>query len=135
MAIKVIKTEAAPAAVGPYSQAVQYGATIYCSGQIPLDPESGEIVGTDAAAQTRQVLLNLAAVLALPGSDLADVLKTTVYLADMNDFAAMNAVYAEEFGEHRPARATVEVSRLPKDVLVEIECVAVVPPDRPVHAP
>lgn len=134
MAIKVVQTGAAPLAVGPYSQAVQIGSTIYCSGQLGMDPDTGELVGAEVGEQTRRVLQNLAAVLAVSGSGLAHVLKTTVYLADMDDFAAMNAVYAEAFGEHRPARATVEVSRLPKDARVEIDCIAVIPPERPLSA-
>ncbi len=123
--IERIETDRAPAAIGPYSQAVRAGGFLFCSGQIALDPETGAVVGTDAAAQARQVLANLEAVLEAAGSGLDRVVKTTVFLADMGDFQDVNAVYAEAFGSHRPARAAVEVSRLPKDVLVEIEAVAV----------
>lgn len=123
--IKPIHTDAAPAAIGPYSQAVIAGGFVFCSGQIALDA-SGALVGGDAAAQTGQVMANLAAVLKAAGCSLSGIAKTTIYLKDMNDFAAVNAVYAEALQDHRPARATVEVSRLPKDVLVEIDCVAVV---------
>ncbi|GAB4367591.1 MAG: RidA family protein [Acidobacteriota bacterium] len=124
--IERIETGRAPAAIGPYSQAVRAGGLVFCSGQIALDPATGAIVGGTAAAQARQVLANLAAVLEAAGSGLDRVLKTTVYLADMADFQDVNAVYAEAFGEHRPARAAVEVSRLPRDVLVEIEAIAAV---------
>lgn len=123
--IERIETDRAPAAIGPYSQAVRAGGFLFCSGQIALDPETGAVVGADAAGQARQVLANLAAVLAAAGSGLDRVVKTTVFLASMEDFQDVNAVYAEAFGDHRPARAAVEVSRLPKDVLVEIEAVAV----------
>lgn len=124
--IKAISTDHAPKAIGPYSQAVVHHGTVYCSGQIALHPASGELVGTDAPAQARQVLANLAEVLKAAGSDMSLVLKTTIFMKDLSDFAAVNEVYAEAFGSHRPARATVEVSRLPKDVLVEIDAVAVV---------
>ncbi|GIW72626.1 MAG: reactive intermediate/imine deaminase [Planctomycetota bacterium] len=120
-----IETRAAPAAIGPYAQAVRAGNVIYCSGQIPLTPD-GRLVEGGIEAQTRQVLRNLAAVLEAAGASLADVVKTTVYLKDLGEFTAMNAVYAEVFGEHRPARATLEVARLPRDVRVEIDCIAVV---------
>ncbi|MFQ3582217.1 MAG: RidA family protein [Chloracidobacterium sp.] len=122
-----IATDQAPAAIGPYAQAVQVGQFVFTSGQIPLDPATMTIVGDDAAAQTRQVLDNLAAVLRAAGSDLAHVVKTTVFLKDMNDFQAMNDVYATFFPSAPPARSTVEVARLPKDVRVEIECIAVIP--------
>ena len=121
--MKVISTPDAPQAIGPYAQAVKAGDTIYCSGQIPIDATNGELVNGGIAAQTRCVLANLSAVLTAAGSSLSQVVKTTVYLADMQDFPAMNAVYAEAFGAHTPARATVEVARLPKDVRVEIDCV------------
>jgi 2-iminobutanoate/2-iminopropanoate deaminase len=119
----VVSTPAAPAAIGPYAQAVTSGGFVFCSGQIAIDPATGAVVEGDVVAQTRQVLLNLSAVLVAAGSDLSRVVKTTVFLADFNDFAAMNAVYAEAFGDWRPARATVEVSRLPRDVKVEIEAI------------
>jgi 2-iminobutanoate/2-iminopropanoate deaminase len=122
----IIKTQQAPEAIGPYSQAVKAGALVFCSGQIPLDPVSMTVVRDTITEQTQQVFVNLEAVLKAAGSSLQQVVKTTVFLQDMNDFQAMNAVYAECFGEHKPARATVEVARLPKDVLVEIECIAAV---------
>jgi len=123
--VKIIATTDAPAAIGPYSQAVEAGGLVFCSGQIPLDPVTGALVEGDVAQQTRQVLTNLSAVLSAAGCGLEAVLKCTVYLADMNDFGAMNEVYAEFFGDSRPARAAVEVSRLPKDVAVEIDAIAV----------
>jgi 2-iminobutanoate/2-iminopropanoate deaminase len=123
---QIIQTPSAPAAIGPYSQAVVAGGFCFCSGQIAIDPATGAVVEGDVTAQTRQVLLNLAAVLEAAGSSLEQVVKTTVFLKSMEDFPAMNAVYAIAFGEARPARATVEVSRLPKDVVVEIEAVGVV---------
>lgn len=125
---KVIQTDQAPAPVGPYNQAIAAsGQLIFVAGQIPLDPKTGAVVGEgDVAQQTQQAIANLTAILAAAGATLQDVVKTTVFLADMNDFGAMNAVYAEAFGdESAPARACVEVSRLPKDVRVEIECIAV----------
>jgi len=121
---KIILTPKAPAAIGPYSQAVVYGNTVYCSGQLPLNPETMEIVGETAAEQTKQVLENLKAVLEAAGSTLEKVLKCTIFVKDLNDFASINEVYGSYFPENPPARATVEVSRLPKDALVEIECVA-----------
>ncbi|MEB3359696.1 MAG: RidA family protein [Synechococcales bacterium] len=129
MARTVIRTQQAPAPVGPYNQAIAAsGQLIFVAGQIPLDPQTGAIVGEgDVAAQTRQALANLSAILAAANARLADVVKTTVFLADLNDFAAMNEVYATFFEEATaPARACVEVARLPKDVRVEIECIAVV---------
>jgi 2-iminobutanoate/2-iminopropanoate deaminase len=120
-----IETDRAPAAIGPYSQAIAAGEFVYTAGQIPLDPATMEIVGADVAEQTEQVLTNLAAVLAAGGSGLDRVVKTTVFLADMGDFAAMNEVYARHFGDHRPARSAVEAAALPKGALVEIEAVAV----------
>ena len=120
----IIQTSQAPAAIGPYSQATVAGGLVFCSGQIPLDPVSMELVGETAGEQTKQVLANLSAVLEAAGSGIGSVLKTTVFLKDMNDFVEMNDVYAEVFGDHKPARATVEVARLPKDVKVEIECIA-----------
>jgi 2-iminobutanoate/2-iminopropanoate deaminase len=139
--MNIIKTTQAPEAIGPYSQAVVAGDLVFCSGQIPLDPETMALVGQTAAEQTAQVLTNLSEVLKAAGSGLEKVVKTTVFLSDMNDFAEMNVkttvflsdmndfaemnkVYAKFFGDHKPARATVEVARLPKDVKVEIECIA-----------
>ncbi|MEW6756614.1 MAG: RidA family protein [Acidobacteriota bacterium] len=123
---EIVSTERAPAALGPYSQAIRAGGFLFCSGQIALDPATGQIAGSDVETQTRRVLENLRAVLDAGGSSLGGVVKTTVYLKRMEDFAAMNAVYADFFAEGAPARATVEVARLPKDVLVEIEAVATV---------
>jgi reactive intermediate/imine deaminase len=120
----IIKTAGAPEAIGPYSQAVTSGDLVFCSGQIPLDPVAMTIVGDTVAEQTSQVLANLAEVLKAAGSGPGKVLKTTVFLKDMNDFVQMNEVYAKFFGDHKPARATVEVARLPEDVMVEIECTA-----------
>lgn len=129
MARKIIQTDQAPAPVGPYNQAiVATGQLVFVAGQIPLDPGTGQIVGEAVAEQTERAIANLKAILEAAGASLQDVVKTTVFLADMNDFVAMNAVYAQYFDEATaPARACVEVSRLPKDVRVEIECVAVVP--------
>lgn len=122
--MNIIKTDKAPEAIGPYSQAIKAGTWVFCSGQIPLDPQTMTLVGATVADQTHQVVKNLQAVLEAAGSSLLQVVKTTVFLQDMNDFQQMNAVYAEAFGNHAPARATVEVARLPKNVLVEIECIA-----------
>ena len=121
---EIISTENAPGAIGPYSQAIKTGGMIYCSGQIPIDPITGEFVSNDVAEQTEQVLKNLDAVLRAGGSTLGDVVKTTVFLADMGDFAAMNDVYARFFADNKPARATVQAARLPRDARVEIECIA-----------
>ena len=123
----VVASPLAPKAVGPYSQAIKVGNMIFCSGQIPLDPNTGEVVGADVATQTEQVLKNLEAVLRVVDSGLYQVAKTTVYLTNLDDFSEMNAVYAKHFQVDPPARATVEVSRLPKGVLVEIDCIAIVP--------
>jgi 2-iminobutanoate/2-iminopropanoate deaminase len=120
---QVITTDRSPQAIGPYSQAIVAGDLVFCSGQIPLTPD-GQIVDGDTAVQTRQVLTNLQALLEASGSSLGQVLKTTVFLADMNDFAAMNAVYGEFFTQSPPARSTVQVARLPRDVKVEIEATA-----------
>jgi len=120
-----VNTEKAPAAVGPYAQATEAGGLIFCSGQIALDPAIGKLMGDTAAEQTRQVLKNLFAVLASIGLGPDSIVKTTVYLQDMADFAAMNEVYARAFNGHQPARATVQVAALPKGALVEIDCVAV----------
>ncbi len=123
--MKPVATNKAPQAIGPYSPAMIVGDLVFCSGQIPLDPESMEIVGETITEQTDLVLANLAGLLEAAGSSLQQVVKTTVYLKDMSEFAAMNEEYARHFGEHRPARAAVEVARLPKDVLVEIDAIAV----------
>jgi 2-iminobutanoate/2-iminopropanoate deaminase len=121
--MKIIQTNSAPAAIGPYSQAVCSGGLVFTSGQIPLDPETGSVVEGTIKEQTLQVIKNLAAVLEEAGSGLTGVIKTTCFLADMNDFAAFNEVYAEYFSG-KPARSTVAVKQLPRDVLVEIEAVA-----------
>jgi len=122
--LKPVSTDGAPGAIGPYSQAMEVDGWVFCSGQIPLDPASGELVEGDIGAQTDQVLKNLAAVLDAAGGSLDNVVKTTVFLADMNDFAGMNEVYARHFGNHRPARAAVAAKTLPKNVDVEIEAIA-----------
>ena len=122
-----IQTQNAPAAIGPYSQAVQAGGTVYVSGQLPINPATGEFAGEDIRAQARQSLENIKAILAAAGADMAHVVKTTVLLQDMADFAAMNEVYAEYFSEPYPARAAFQVAKLPKGALVEIEAVAVQP--------
>jgi 2-iminobutanoate/2-iminopropanoate deaminase len=122
--IKTVSTDNAPKAIGPYSQAVSANGLIFCSGQIALDPKSGTIVGTTAAEQASQVMKNLAAVLEAGGSTLSQVVKTTIFLKNMADFAAVNEIYAKAMGDHRPARATIEAARLPKDALVEIDCIA-----------
>lgn len=122
--LRIVHTDGAPAAIGPYSQAVEVDGWVFCSGQIPIDPATGELIEGDVAAQTEQVMTNLAAVLEEAGASLASVVKTTVFLADMADFAPMNEVYGRHFEDHRPARATVQAAGLPKAVSVEIECVA-----------
>ena len=124
MSKQAISTAQAPAAIGPYSQAIRSGNLIFVSGQIPLDPATGQLVEGDAGVQTERVLRNLAAILEPAGASLAQVLKTTVYLKDLGDFGRMNEVYARFFGDRPPARATVEVARLPRDVSVEIELIA-----------
>jgi 2-iminobutanoate/2-iminopropanoate deaminase len=121
---EVISTADAPQAIGPYSQAMKHNGLVFISGQIPFDPATGALLTGDIAEQTLRVLKNLSAILTAAGSSTDKVLKTTVFLKDMNDFAEMNKVYGEFFGNHKPARATVEVSRLPRDVSVEIELVA-----------
>ena len=121
---RVISTNAAPAAIGPYSQAIVADGWIYVSGQIPLAPDSGELVEGDIVAQADRVLRNLTAVLEAAGGSLNTVVKTTVYLSDMANFPAVNEVYAEHFGDHRPARATVQAGQLPKAAGVEIDAVA-----------
>jgi len=122
-----VLTDNAPQPVGPYSQAVKADGWIFASGQIPLDPQTGAMVQADVALQTRRVLDNLAAVLNAAGAGMKDVVKTTVFLTSMADFAAMNEVYSQYFDQSPPARSTIEVSRLPKHSLVEIECVARLP--------
>ena len=122
---KTVSTDRAPAAIGPYSQANIFGDLVFTSGQVPLDPATGEIVGDTIEAQTRQVFANIAAILEAAGSSLDKVLKTTVFIRDMNDFGVLNQIYAEYFTEGAfPSRSAVEVARLPKDVLVEIETIA-----------
>jgi len=120
----IIKTAGAPEAIGPYAQAIVANGMVFCSGQIPISPTSGLIEAEGAAEQTRQVLLNVRAVLEAAGSGLGRVVKTTVFLTDINDFPAVNAVYAELFGGHTPARSTVQVARLPKGAKVEIDALA-----------
>ena len=120
----IVATDAAPPAIGPYSQAVVVDGMVYTAGQIALDPKTGEVVGRTAAEQTARVLQNLAAVLEAAGSGLGMVVKTTVYLADMADFPAMNEVYAKQFGTHKPARSTVQAAGLPKGVRIEIDAIA-----------
>lgn len=122
--IERIATTEAPAAIGPYSQALAHGNLIFTAGQIPLDPETGEVVRGDIRRQTERVLQNLSAVLRAAGSSPERVLKTTVFMRDLGEFAAMNEVYGRFFGDHRPARSTVQVAALPKDAAVEIEVVA-----------
>lgn len=124
--LKKVETSKAPAAIGPYAQAIQVGQFLFTSGQIPLTPD-GQLVEGDIQAQTRQVLANLEAILQAAGASLNDVVKTTVFIQDMDQFPLVNDVYAEVFKQHQPARSCVEVSRLPKDVKVEIECVARLP--------
>jgi len=125
----IVSTSKAPAAIGPYSQAIRIGNLLFTSGQIPLTPE-GDLVQGGIEEQTHQIFRNLQAVLAETGCTLSDVVKTTVFLKDMNDFVAFNAVYASYFGDHKPARSTVEVARLPRDVRVEIELIAAIPDGR-----
>ena len=122
--MELISTDKAPAALGPYSQAIRANGMIYCSGQIPINPVTGAIEAVTIEDQTAQAISNLRNVLEKAGSALSKVVKTTVFIKDMNDFAALNKVYAAMFGDTKPARSCVEVARLPKDVLVEIECIA-----------
>ncbi|MBU2647613.1 RidA family protein [bacterium] len=122
----IIHTPSAPAAVGPYSQAIAAGNLLFVSGQIPLNPETGEVVAGDIQVQTHQVIANLKAILTAGGSSLEKVVKTTVFITDMGNFGKVNEVYSGYFSESPPARACVEVSRLPKDVAVEIEAIALI---------
>ena len=124
MTKEIVSTDKAPGAIGPYSQAIKAGGMVFCSGQIPIDPATGNFVSDVVAEQTEQVLKNLSEVLVAAGSSLDEVVKTTVFLADMNDFAEMNEVYSRFFSENKPARATVQAARLPRDARVEIECIA-----------
>ncbi len=124
MSKKIISTKDAPAAIGPYSQAVQAGPFLFCSGQIPLDPATGQVISGDVTAQAKRVLENVVAVLKAGGATLDHVVKSTIFLKSMGDFAAVNEVYGSYFKSNPPARSTVEVARLPKDVLVEIEVLA-----------
>ena len=123
---EVISTEKAPSAIGPYSQAVKYGDLVFTSGQIPIDPSTGELIQGGAKEQTEQVIKNLEAVLTEAGSSLAKIIKTTVFIKNMDDFSVINEVYSGFFSGSFPARSTVEVARLPKDVQVEIEAIAAV---------
>ncbi|HEY9733392.1 MAG TPA: RidA family protein [Drouetiella sp.] len=124
--IQVIATKHAPKAIGPYSQALVHNGLVYVSGQIPFNPETGELVTGSIAEQTHQVLSNIAAILKEAGTELNNVVKTTVYLKDMNDFDEMNKTYAEHFSNNKPARATVQVARLPKDVSIEIDAISAI---------
>jgi 2-iminobutanoate/2-iminopropanoate deaminase len=121
---EAVSTPSAPAAIGPYSQAIKAGPLLFVSGQIPIDPATGNLVEGDIAAQTHRVFTNLTAILEAAGATLDHVVRTTVYLADMNDFAAMNAVYGTYFSTPAPARATIQAARLPKDARVEIDVIA-----------
>lgn len=123
---EIVTTEKAPGAIGPYSQAIKAGGMVFCSGQIPIDPKTGEFVSQVVSEQTEQVLTNLGEVLKAAGTSLDNVVKTTVFLADMNDFAEMNEVYGRFFNANKPARATVQAARLPRDARVEIDCIAIV---------
>lgn len=122
--LRMVSVDTAPKAIGPYSQALVVDGLVFTAGQVALDPGSGAVVGTSTAEQTDQVLKNLAAILKAAGSGLDSVVKTTVYLIDMADFAAMNEVYARHFGSHKPARATIQAAGLPKGVRVEIDAIA-----------
>ena len=123
--METVSTDKAPGAIGPYSQAVIANGIVFCSGQIPIDPATGSFVSDVVAEQTEQVLTNLREVLGAAGTSLDNVVKTTVFLADMNDFAEMNEVYSKYFSENKPARATVQAARLPRDAKVEIDCIAI----------
>jgi 2-iminobutanoate/2-iminopropanoate deaminase len=121
---EIIETKGAPAPIGPYSQAIRANGFLFVSGQVPIQPETAALIQGDIAAQTKQVMQNLTAILEAAGSSLQNVVKTTIYLTNLDDFSRLNQVYAEYFGEAKPARATVQVTRLPKEVLVEIEAIA-----------
>ncbi len=123
--MKVVATESAPKAIGPYSQAIVMNGMVFVSGQIPIDPSTGNLIEGPIADQTKRVMANLAAILDAAGASLSKVVKTTVYLKDMGDFAEMNEVYGSHFPDHKPARATVQVAKLPRDVGVEIDCIAI----------
>ena len=125
--LSIISTTDSPAAIGPYSQGVVAGSLLFTAGQIPLDPVGGDVVGSDIGAQSEQVMKNLDGVLRAAGSSLSHVVKTTCFLADLNDFATFNEIYGRWFGDHKPARSTVQVAKLPRAVLVEVECVALIP--------
>src|SRR5690606_8253659 len=122
---EIISTENAPGAIGPYSQAIKANGMVFCSGQIPIDPATGNFVSDDVVEQTEQVFKNLGEVLAAAGASFETVVKTSVFLADMNDFAAMNEVYSRYFDTNKPARATVQAARLPRDARVELDCIAI----------
>jgi len=121
---EIIETKKAPAPIGPYSQAIRANGFVFVSGQIPIDPESGQVVEGGIAAQTHQVMKNLTAILDAAGAGLRDVVKTTVFLSNLDDFSAFNQIYGEYFAEAKPARATLQVARLPREVLVEVEAIA-----------
>jgi 2-iminobutanoate/2-iminopropanoate deaminase len=124
--MKTIKTEKAPTAIGPYSQAIVANGFVFCAGQIPIDPANGQIITGDVKAQTERVLANLEAVLAAAGAKWSDVVKTTVFLQDFNDFAVVNEIYGRVLGDARPARSTVQVAMLPRGVAIEIDAIAAV---------
>jgi 2-iminobutanoate/2-iminopropanoate deaminase len=124
--MKTISAPTAPAAIGPYAHAIQAGPFVFCSGQTPIDPSTAKLVEGGIDAQTKQVFANITAVLAASGLTLQDVVKSTVYLKDMGDFAAMNAIYAAAFAPHKPARTTIQAAKLPLDCMVEIEVIAAV---------
>lgn len=123
--IRIVKTYDAPEAIGPYSQAIEANGFLFLSGQIAIDPTTNNITGQNIEEQTRQIFKNIKAVLKAAGSKLSNVVKCTVFMTDLNDFSKMNRIYEEEFSGHKPARSTIQVARLPKDVLIEIECIAV----------
>jgi len=125
--LSIVSTTDAPAAIGPYSQGVVVGNLIFTAGQIPLDPVSGEVVGNEIGEQSESVMRNLESVLRAAGSSLSHVVKTTCFLSDLNDFAAFNEVYGRWFGDHKPARSTVQVAKLPRGVRIEVECIAMIP--------
>lgn len=125
--MQIVNSPSAPAAIGPYSQAIRTGNLLFASGQIPLDPETMKLVDDDIETQTRRVIENMKGLLGAESLTLANIVKNTVFLKDMNDFAAMNGIYTEMFGDHKPARSTIQVAKLPLDARVEIECVAEFP--------